>query len=124
MTARHDRLTRLLAVRSVRLAIVARALTAATAAAASAAATANRLGALRDEFLGNVGSSGGYTLKATVATRDALAAAEVNQHVRRVEAEARRSAIDSNLRNHRAGVDAVARAVDRSTAATVAADRP
>lgn len=115
MTTRHDRLARLLAIRRVRLRVVASALARATTAAAATAATAARLGELRAEFRGQYGFAEGYAIKAAAATRAALYAAEITQAVRLVDAEARRAVLQGDFRHRRAGVDAVARAVDRAT---------
>jgi hypothetical protein len=124
MTGRGDRLTRLLAVRNVRLALAGRALASAAATAAATAATAARLGALRAEFRGQPGRVAGYAIKAASATRSALVAAEQSQGARLADAEARRSAVEGEFRNRRAGVDAVARAVDRAATIAGAAMEP
>lgn len=118
MTARRERLTRLLAVRTIQLKIAARALATAAAAVSATAATATRLGALRAEFRGHHGSAGGYAIKAAAATREALVSAEIRQFARLAEAEARRSLIEGHFRHRRAGVDATARAVERASAVT------
>jgi hypothetical protein len=115
VTTRHDRLARLLAIRRVRLQVAASALARAATAAAATAATAARLGELRAELRGQCGFAEGYAVKAAAATRAALHAAEITQAIRLVDAEARRAVLHGDFRQRRAGVDAVARAVERAT---------
>ena len=117
MTAKRDRLVRLLAVRTVRLRVAARALRRASATAAASAATAIRLGELHAELRGLAGRSGGYGLKAAAATRAALVAAGTVQSARLADAEARREAVQDDVRRQRAAIDAVARAADRAESA-------
>lgn len=124
MTARHDRLTRLLVVRTIQLKISARALATAAAAAVSAAATATRLGALRAELRGHPGDAAGYAIKAAAATREVLVSAESRQRARLVDAEARRSLVEGDFRHRRAGVDATARAAERAHAVAPIAGEP
>jgi len=114
LTARRDRLARLLAIRRIKMTVAARALATATAVAAAAAATATRLGALRAELPERQIGADGYAMKAAEATHAALVAAEIRQSRRVVEAEARRSAIEGDFRRKRAGVDAVTHAVNRA----------
>ncbi|UAJ09613.1 hypothetical protein [Polymorphobacter megasporae] len=115
MTTRQDRLARLLAIRRVRLRVAASSLARAATAVAATAATATRLGELRAEFRGQYGFAAGYAIKAAAATRAALYAAEVTQAIRLVDAEARRAVLQGDFRHRRAGVDAVARAVERAS---------
>lgn len=113
MTAPRDRLTRLLAIRTVALRAASRELARAVGAMAATTGLAQRIGELQIELTPAVTSSTGQQLKAFAATRNGLQLAAARQLTRVTAAAAHQADAVRTVHRDRAAVEAVERALAR-----------
>ena len=119
MTARRDRLARLLGLRLVRLREAGRRLGMASDSARACASIAARIAELRAELSVEAGTGRGYAVKAAAATRAALHAADERHASRLLEVAEQRSSAVAAVQRRQASADAVARASDRARRASL-----
>ncbi len=116
MTARRDRLSRLLAIRNVALRAASRDLGRAIGSTAAITALARRIGELQVELTPTVVLSTGQQLKATAATRNGLRLAAARQLARLDAATAHQADATRAVQRDRAATEAVERAIERRDA--------
>ena len=121
MTARRDRLARLLAIRTVALHAASRDLGKAIGVTTAIAALARRIGELQVELQPAIMSTTGQQLKASAATRNGLQLVAARQRARLDAAAAHQADAARAVHRDRAAADAVERAIVRRRAGQTAA---
>ena len=113
MSGARSRLSRLIAVRTVRLRQVAQQLGVAARLAGSLSAVAEQITRLRADTRTPPGANLGYDVSAAATMRAALGAASVRQAGRVVDAEATRAALANDVRQRSLGIDTIVRLIER-----------